>query len=444
MPGSGTVFIGEDFDHEDFSMWSGRWSAYWGSADGEAAREELRGVSASEAIAWGRARAEVVLIRPGGSVVHYSAGRRHPGGEDLPVWPEGKELQRRRDPHQAYLDRPADSPPIVWRVGYGFMLAIEDLAQFTQHYRLSLERDETIEAVTGTAEIEGVEIKGDFTMRASTSAEAREKAIEAIDRAREAAWGSTGEAPKDAFWVSLIDDPKPVDDPPPSAAVVLPDGLATPSTVAEAEAWIELAVAWFGPRFHPESAFREYRGVRVRQGEAFLDLSEEQEDQLDAALQAAKQLLGSRVGDLAYRSADAYLAEIDIDWSEWARPVSQPPARWWLIERDEQGATSPAPRTDVAYEDEKSTWWIWEPATRQLHCDEPWLFTDYYYRARAHRGQFIDTGYEQIRFTPLTPDEAKSMIGSKRVGGASDQEFLNLRKRDEHARDPYTILSPVD
>jgi hypothetical protein len=72
--------------------------------------------------------------------------------------------------------------------------------------------------VTGAAEIKDTEIVGVFTVRASTSAEAREKAIEATARAREAAWGSLSEPLKDVFWLSSIDDPKPVDDPPPSAA----------------------------------------------------------------------------------------------------------------------------------------------------------------------------------------------------------------------------------
>jgi len=106
--------------------------------------------------------------------------------------------------------------------------------------------------------------------------------------------------------------------------------------------------------------------------------------------------------------------------------------------------TSPDPTTGVAYEDEKGTWWIWEPATRRLHADTPWLFTDYYHRARAHRGQFVDTGYGQVRFTPLTPDEAKSIMQSKRVGGVSDKKLLDLRQRDEHTLDPYAILSPED
>ncbi len=212
-----TVLIGEDFDREEFSIWSGRWSAHWESQAGDGlTREGPQGVSASEAIAWGCSQADVVLIKPGDSSTYYSAGKIPE--EEFPIWPRHKELPRRRDAGRAYLDRPADSQPIAWRVGYSFTLAIADLSQFAQHYRLSLERDEAIEAVTGAAEIEGTAIKGVFTVRASTSAEAREKAAEATTRAREAAWGSLSDPRKDVFWVSLTDDPKPIEDPPPSAA----------------------------------------------------------------------------------------------------------------------------------------------------------------------------------------------------------------------------------
>ncbi len=221
MTRSGTVHIGEDFDLEDFSMWSGRWSAYWEARAGNSSpREGPQGVSASEAIAWGRAQADVVLIRPGDSIQHYSAGHRHPEGEDLPVWPEGKELERRRDPHHAYLDRPADSPPILWRVRYSFSLAITELSRFAAQYRLGLERDAAIEAVENVENVEneGTETEGVFIVRASTSNEARENAIEAIARAWKAAWKSLSEPPKDAFWVSSIDDPKPIDDSAPSGS----------------------------------------------------------------------------------------------------------------------------------------------------------------------------------------------------------------------------------
>ncbi len=162
-------------------------------------------MSASEAIAWGRAQADIVLIKPGDSLQHYSAGHRHPGGEDLPVWPQGKELERRRDPRHAYLDRPAGSPAILWRVKYSFSLTITDLARFAEQYRLGLQRDQAIEAV----EDEATETEGAFIVRASTSTEARENAIEATERAWKTAWKSLSEPPRDAYWISSIDDPQP-------------------------------------------------------------------------------------------------------------------------------------------------------------------------------------------------------------------------------------------
>ena len=42
--------------------------------------------SAEEAIAWGRSRAEIVLIRIGMPGTYYSVGSRH-SGESLPEWP---------------------------------------------------------------------------------------------------------------------------------------------------------------------------------------------------------------------------------------------------------------------------------------------------------------------------------------------------------------------
>jgi len=91
------------------------------------------------------------------------------------------------------------------------------LAGFAAQYRVGLERDAAIEAVENV-ENEGTETEGVFIVRASTSTEARENAIEATARAWKAAWKSLSEPPKDAFWVSSIDDPKPIDDSAPSAS----------------------------------------------------------------------------------------------------------------------------------------------------------------------------------------------------------------------------------
>lgn len=92
----GRVFVGEDFDDQaPASMWPGRWSAHWESEDPKLWTQGPQRVSAQDTIAWGREHADIVLIRPGDTDIHYSAG-------DLeepycPRWPNGRELPRRRD-----------------------------------------------------------------------------------------------------------------------------------------------------------------------------------------------------------------------------------------------------------------------------------------------------------------------------------------------------------
>jgi hypothetical protein len=98
----GVVFVGEDLDggldgDGTYLLWAGCWSAHWESDDGQSWTQGPKGVSAQEAITWGREHAEIVLIRPGPSDTHYSAGVRPPHGvPDCPRWPDGQELPRRR------------------------------------------------------------------------------------------------------------------------------------------------------------------------------------------------------------------------------------------------------------------------------------------------------------------------------------------------------------
>ena len=116
----GTVFVGEDFDEDDFDLCTGSWSAHW--EDGREHRQGPQRVSAQEAIAWGRDQADVVLVIPADSDVHYSAGARRPEPEessDFPPWPEGQELPRRRASGREYLDGAPDAAPILWRVRGG-------------------------------------------------------------------------------------------------------------------------------------------------------------------------------------------------------------------------------------------------------------------------------------------------------------------------------------
>ena len=101
----GIVFIGEDVEFDDQSppqLWfTGRFAAHWESEDGQDFRNGPEGVTADEAIAWGREQAEVVQIRVGDGELggadfgYFSAGRRQPPDDDLPVWPGSMTIPRR-------------------------------------------------------------------------------------------------------------------------------------------------------------------------------------------------------------------------------------------------------------------------------------------------------------------------------------------------------------
>ena len=114
----GIVYIAEE-SIGDLFHWAGTWSAHWEADDGETFVDGPSGVSAQEAIAWGRENADVVLIRPGDGV-HHSAGRvaAPPDDDDdeapLPVWPEGQELAPRWAAGREYYGRSGDASPIDW------------------------------------------------------------------------------------------------------------------------------------------------------------------------------------------------------------------------------------------------------------------------------------------------------------------------------------------
>lgn len=102
----GRVFIAEESDdHDPGEMWPGRWWAHWESEDPKHSVEGPQGVSAQDAIAWGREHADIVLIRPGDTDVHYSAGSLEE--PDCPLCPDGQELPRRRSG-----ERPDDWPSL--------------------------------------------------------------------------------------------------------------------------------------------------------------------------------------------------------------------------------------------------------------------------------------------------------------------------------------------
>lgn len=110
----GTVWIAEDIDPEDPMLLTGRFSGYLDRDD--RAEEEFDDLTADDAIAWGRARADVVLIRAG-DTDYFCAGEINPDPEEVGLWPPaGIRLERRRFPGFEALDRLASDPPVLWEV----------------------------------------------------------------------------------------------------------------------------------------------------------------------------------------------------------------------------------------------------------------------------------------------------------------------------------------
>jgi hypothetical protein len=107
MNRSGTAYVSE---YLDAAFWTGRFNAHW---EGGAEHEEgPRSVSLEEALAWARARADVVLVRPGDDG-YYSAGARR--ADEVPVWtPPAHPFTRRRVAQLAYMDRTEDDESIEW------------------------------------------------------------------------------------------------------------------------------------------------------------------------------------------------------------------------------------------------------------------------------------------------------------------------------------------
>lgn len=117
---AGTVFVGEMFDIDDAGRMSGLFSAHWEIRDERRSIDGPEDVALEEALAWGRARSDAVLVQVGGGMDgFYSAGVRdltYDGGEDdepiLP-WPaEGLDIAAR--PIQTALD--GSQQIVLWRV----------------------------------------------------------------------------------------------------------------------------------------------------------------------------------------------------------------------------------------------------------------------------------------------------------------------------------------
>jgi hypothetical protein len=198
------------------------------------------------------------------------------------------------------------------------------------------------------------------------------------------------------------------------------------ATAEEAETWIAEVVAQLGPDVDPS---------------AFCEIYDKEQPSQDAAMLrqgfcAARNILGNdRVGDLVYREALRWIFENERDaWQTGTnrRPASQPPARWWMVER--------APDTlHLLLEDERGIWMEWEPATGRLHNDCPWYYTDYYYRVGAVRDRLVESSdFAAMRFCQISRDQARRLMDSGRVSG--ERQLRRLRLGDSNSVDPTAYL----
>jgi hypothetical protein len=117
-PRRGTVSIAENVGgraNDGAIYLTGRFDASWQT---DASRlDSAEKLTADEAIAWGRERAEDVRIRLADGARYFWAGA-GPAPPDLDAWPpaDPPPLRRRKAAEYASLDRTPDDPSIAWQV----------------------------------------------------------------------------------------------------------------------------------------------------------------------------------------------------------------------------------------------------------------------------------------------------------------------------------------
>jgi hypothetical protein len=119
---AGTVFVAEMVEIDDAGRMSGLFSAHWEIEDERRSIDGPEDVTLEEALAWGRARSDAVLVQVGGGVDgFYSAGARdltydgsdEDDSEPILPWPDGG-LKVAARPMQTALD--GSEQIVLWRV----------------------------------------------------------------------------------------------------------------------------------------------------------------------------------------------------------------------------------------------------------------------------------------------------------------------------------------
>ena len=179
MGPSGIVYIAEDSEMQDAFRLSGLFSAHCEDDDSEAGTDGPQGVPLEDAIAWGRGRADIVLVRIGEGETFYSAG---PIDPDFPT-------QRYPTEGITVKPRPSGTPPdgrqqnIRWRIE-SRILASRDGVPREQDLRHALERNSRASDVKVTSAPDGSLVVR-LTVQGRGGDDAVRKADEAVRRSLE-------------------------------------------------------------------------------------------------------------------------------------------------------------------------------------------------------------------------------------------------------------------
>jgi hypothetical protein len=198
----GTVWIAEDVDPEDTMMLTGRFSGYFDRFG--RSYESFEDLSIDDAIAWGRARCAVVLIRTGDSD-YFSAGEHNPDPEEFPLWPPaGVRVEPWRPGGFEALDNTEDDEPVLWDVRIKAELAEGDARRFHDTVRTQVRTHPAVQDVRTPAPGYPA-ASAAFLLEASTEKQARETAQAILDEAVVVLLETVPTSPRERLFFSGVE-----------------------------------------------------------------------------------------------------------------------------------------------------------------------------------------------------------------------------------------------